>query len=137
MVKTVISPKDMALAEQYAYEGCQNGTICGLMDWDHEWLVQRKDTLRKLTKKRQQRKLSLRQAQNSKAYTQAEDGKVEGKDTTMLIFLGKNDLGQSDVIKTEHNLGARTIADIFALVSAKRASLPNPVKHIESEVVDV
>lgn len=134
MVKTEISPEDMTLAEQYAYEGCQNGTICGLMDWDHEWLVQRKDTLRKLTKKRQERKLSLRRAQNSKAYTTV-DGAVEGKDTTMLIFLGKNELGQTDMRNVQHSLSTKTVADIFAIVSAKRASLPNPVKHIESEVV--
>lgn len=37
----------------------------------------------------------------------------------------------------EYNIGTRTIADIFALVSANRAKLPNPVKQIESEVVDV
>ena len=86
--KTVISPKDMAEAKQLAYDGCMNGTICGLMDWDEGWLAQRPDILSILKKKRQERSRDLRRAQNEKA--------IEAKDTTMLIWLGKNALGQTD-----------------------------------------
>jgi hypothetical protein len=129
MVKIEISPEDLAIAEGYALKGCQNGTICGLMDWDHNLIDQHPDIRKKLKKKRQERKYKLRCAQDDKAMSIDAEGKVEGKDTAMLIFLGKNDLGQSDVIKNEHELG-RTVADIFALVAARK------VKQIESEVVD-
>lgn len=97
--KTIISDADMAKAEEYAFQGCQNGTIAGLMGWDEEWLHQRKDILKPLMKKRQERKLSLRRAQNVKA--------LQGRDTAMLIFLGKNDLGQADKVDTNHDVGDR------------------------------
>lgn len=127
MVKTEISPEDMAKAEGYARDNCQNGTICGLMDWNMGWLAERPDILKRLTKKRQEHKLDVRKAQKKHL------------DTTpvMAIFLGKNDLGQTDMRNVQHSLSTKTVADIFAIVAAKRASLPHPVKAIESEVVDV
>lgn len=88
MVKIIISDEDMAQAEEYASKGCQNGTIAGLMDWEHNFIDEREDIRKKLTKKRQERKYRLRTAQDDKA--------IDIKDTAMLIFLGKNDLGQTD-----------------------------------------
>ena len=86
--KTIISDEDMAIAEQYAKEGCLNGTIAGLMGWEHNFLEDRPDIRKKLTKKRQEGKAELHKAQYNKA--------IESKDTTMQIWLGKNRLGQTD-----------------------------------------
>lgn len=91
--KTIISPANMAKAEKYALEGCKNCTISVLMGWDPEWLHQRKDILKKLTKKRAERKLMLLRAQTRKA--------LEGNDTTMQIWLGKNELEQTDRTDTK------------------------------------
>jgi len=101
--KTIISDEDMAKAEEYAFRGCQNNTICSLMDWDHEWLHGRKDILRRLTKKRAERKLWLRQVQDKHAQS----------NPVMAIFLGKNYLGQAD--KQEHKLEVSNVADLVAL----------------------
>jgi len=122
--KTVISPKDMAKAEEYAALNCQNGTICGLMGWEAGWLAGRKDILSKLTKKRQEYKLALRRAQHAKA--------VEGNDTTMQIWLGKNTLGQTD--KQDHRLD---VGDRLAAIMEKigKTGLEPPGSE-ESEAVE-
>jgi hypothetical protein len=92
--KTIISDEDMKIAEQYAFEGCLNNTICGLMDWDCEWLIGRKDILKRLTKMRQKRKLAILKHQNE---IMAGRGRGEcSAAATMAIFVGKNELGQTD-----------------------------------------
>lgn len=68
-----------------ALEGCQNNTIATLMDIPKETLVVNFGQL--LTKKRCQRKLNLRRWQNKSAKSGI---------PSLLIFLGKNDLGQAD-----------------------------------------
>ena len=109
--KTIIKEEDMARAEQYAFDGCQNGTICGLMGWAPSWLDGRKDIRDKLRKKRQERKLWLRQKQN------AQVGNV-----AMAIFLGKNELGQTD----RHDLtsGGESLAAPVIERSKNRAQAP-------------
>lgn len=94
--KKVIAPAQMKKAEGYAFDGCQNGTIATLMGWDEEFLHGRKDILKKLHKKRCERKLWLRQTQDQHA-----EG---GNGSAMSIFLGKNELGQAD--KTEVEIDA-------------------------------
>ena len=84
--KKIISKEDMARAESYALENCQNGTIATLMGWDREWLHQREDILTKLRLKRAEHKLEIRRNQRR----QAKNNPV------MNIFLGKNALGQAD-----------------------------------------
>jgi hypothetical protein len=39
--KKIISEKDMAKAEGYAFTGCKNNTICTLMSWGHNFLEDR------------------------------------------------------------------------------------------------
>lgn len=126
MVKTEISPEDIERAEGYAAKNCLFGTICTLMGWDRQWLDGRIDILTKLRKKKAEFKLAIRESQQKHL-----------NQPVMAIFLGKNELGQTDMRNVQHSLSTKTVADIFAIVSAKRASLPNPVKHIESEVIDV
>ena len=84
--KKIISDEDMARAEGYAYDGCQNGTIEGLMGWDDSFVAKRDDIGRKLLRKRQERKAWLRARQ----WAQCKSNPVVG------IFLGKNYLGQAD-----------------------------------------
>jgi len=94
--RKVITPEQMRQAEEYAYNNCLNGTIEGLMDWPNEFIVRRADIAKKLTKKRQEGKADLHKAQHEKA--------LKDRDGTMLIWLGKNELGQAD--KTETKLDA-------------------------------
>jgi hypothetical protein len=86
--KKIISKKDMAKAEGYAFAGCKNNTICSLMGWGHNFLEDRPDIRKRLTQKRAERDYALRKSQTDKALTE--------KNPTMLIFLGKNELGQTD-----------------------------------------
>jgi len=84
--KKYISPEDMARAEGYALDNCQNGTIEGMMGWEEGFIFKRKDIARKLLKKRQQHKVELRADQRAMSH----------KQPAMAIFLGKNVLGQAD-----------------------------------------
>jgi len=93
--RKVITPAQMKQAADYAFHGCQNNTICTLMGWDDNFIDQCTDIRKLLTKKRAQRKLKLRKAQDTKALTD--------RDTTMQIFLGKNYLGQADKTETKHS----------------------------------
>ena len=104
--KVEISSGDMAKAEEYALEGCQNNTICTLMDWDHNLIEQRDDIKKKLTEKRAERK--------SKLYKAQFDNATLHKNHTMQIFLGVNELDQRDT-KT-HEVEPHTIADIAAIM---------------------
>ena len=84
--KKKVPKVEMAKAKEYAFRGLKNGTICTLIGWGHNFIEDRLDIRKKLTKKRAERKLWLRQVQDKHAV-----------DTpTMTIFLGKNELGQTD-----------------------------------------
>ena len=102
--KLFISPEDMARAEEYAFEGCKNGTICGLMDWNIAILADRPDILKKLTLKRQERSLWLRSNQNRQI-----------RNPVMAIWLGKQDvsnggLGQTDKTEVKHGMSEQSAA---------------------------
>ena len=86
--RKVITPEQMRQAEEYAYNNCQNGTIEGLMGWPNAFIENRPDITKRLGKKRQEGKAALRKAQHEKA--------LNDRDSTMLIWLGKNELGQAD-----------------------------------------
>jgi len=91
--KKEITPAQWKKAGQYALDGCQNNTICGLMDWDDNFIDQREDLRKFLTKKRQERKLKILRGQNKRS--------LEGSDT-MLIWQGKNVLDQTDKQELDH-----------------------------------
>ena len=109
--KKIISPADMALAESHAYDGCQNGTIEGLMGWDDSFIAKRKDIGRKLLLKRQERKLWLRRLQ----FKQCEKQPVVG------IFLGKNYLGQADKQEISGKDGAPLLAPVINVLPPEKA----------------
>lgn len=91
--KKQISDADMRKAETYAFGGHKNNTICELMGWGHNLIEDRPDIRKRLSKKRAERKVWLRSIQDRQATTVP----------AMAIFLGKNELEQSD--KQDHNLG--------------------------------
>lgn len=107
--KKVITPAQMKKACGYALDGCQTNTICTLMGWDGNFVDQRPDIKKKLTKKRAERKQKLRHAQTVNAN--------EKHSNTMQVFLGVNELDQRDV-KTQE-VGRQTLADIAAIVGAE------------------
>ena len=106
--KKIVSDEDMAKAEAYALDNCQNGTICKLMGWHHNFLEDRPDILKKLEVKRAEHKAELRANQRRQAKT----------NPVMNIFLGKNALGQAD--KQEHKYGLNEeTTSLLALIDGK------------------
>ncbi len=105
--KKPVSEKEFKKAEEYAFAGCKNNTICKLMGWDHNLIEQRADIKKRLEKKRAERDIWLRNQQNRIA------GSNLPQATTMTIFLGKNELGQSDKQDIKHTgaVGTREISE--------------------------
>lgn len=86
--RRIITPAQMRKAEGYAFGGCQNGTIATLMGWADAFITDRKDIRKRLSKKRAERKVWLREVQDEHA-----EG---GNGAAMSMFLGKNELDQAD-----------------------------------------
>jgi len=86
---------DEAEVIKYALAGCYDKTIARLTGIPESTLKRRCGAL--ISKKRAERKYNIRKAQN--------DAIAQGN-TALLIFLGKNELDQTDkqVITTEHKL---------------------------------
>jgi len=70
---------------QLALSGCQNNTIASIMEIDKDTMLVHFKQL--LTKKRCERKYNLRKQQ---------DAAAKKGNPALLIFLGKNELGQAD-----------------------------------------
>lgn len=77
-----------------ALKGAKNAEIAAYFGVDEATIGRRFAKL--LTKKRSVRRMNLRAAQTDKAL---------GGDTTMLIWLGKNDLEQTDKVEQQHSGG--------------------------------
>ena len=91
--KRKFTQEQIAKIEECAFHGCQTETIATLTGIPASTL---RDNFRGfLDKKRAERKLELRKAQDK----QASEG-----NSALLIFLGKNELGQVD--KKEHEITA-------------------------------
>ena len=91
--------KQIVEMQKYALEGCQNNTIATLMDIPIVTLERRFGKL--LTKKRCERKYKLRRDQNKAA---------KAGNPALLIFLGKNELGQTDKQEITHTFDWRGLA---------------------------
>jgi len=102
--KKEITPAQMKKAEAYAYDGCKNFTIESLMNWPGNFINHRADISKRLTKKRQLASADLRKAQRNKA--------INDNDTTMQIWLGKNELDQSDQQKIKHDFEGNVVFNI-------------------------
>lgn len=83
--KTKFTQEQVAKIEECAFHGCQTKTIETLTGIPENTL--RRNFGELLAKKRAERKLELRKAQDKRA---------NAGDTGMLCFLGKNELGQTD-----------------------------------------
>ena len=101
--KKIISKEDMAKAEAYALDNCQNGTICKLMGWNHNFLEDRPDILKKLEVKRAEHKAEVRQYQRKHARTSPVGA----------IWLGKQSLGQTDKSEIAGKNGAPLAAPMI------------------------
>ena len=89
--KIKFTPEQIAKIEECALHGCQTKTIATLTGIPDSTL---RDNFRDLlAKKRAERKLELRKAQ---------DKEVTKGNSALLIFLGKNELDQTD--KKEHEI---------------------------------
>lgn len=95
-----------------ALNGCQNNTIATIMDIDGETLLRHFKEL--MTKKRCERKNNLRKMQNMAA---------KKGNPALLIFLGKNELGQADKQDIEHGV-TDGLADLMKEIGGKGAGLP-------------
>jgi len=93
--KRVFTPAQIKQMEEYAFDGCLNATIATLMDIPATTLDARPDIRKKLTKKRAERKSWLRKCQNDRVENDSSP--------VMAIFLGKNELGQSDKQEIAHS----------------------------------
>ena len=84
--KKIISPEDMAKAEEYALQNCNNNTICKLMGWNDEFIADRADILARMQVKRAEHRQVVREHQLKHAKTSPVGA----------IWLGKQSLGQAD-----------------------------------------
>lgn len=86
-----ISEHEIKQAVVYAKDGCRDGTIESLLDWPQRCIAGRPKIEKRLKKARAERAWGIRKNQN----------KFCKSHPVMAIFLGKNELGQTD--KQEHN----------------------------------
>jgi len=96
--------------EALALNGCQNGTIANILEIPNSTLIRRFGKL--LTKKRCERKEYLRTVQTNLA----------AANPAMAIFLGKNELNQTDkqIVKNESTAPVLTDAERQALAEISR-----------------
>lgn len=84
--KKVFTKEQEQRIDELAFEGHKTGTIATLMEVDNQTLE--RNYGQRMTKKRIEGRRELKKAQREKAIVQ--------KDSTMLIWLGKNELEQTD-----------------------------------------
>jgi hypothetical protein len=122
--KKIISPEDMAKAEEYALEGCKNNTIAKLMGWDDSLIPDRKDIQKRLSLKRAERDQKLRKLQFEQAKKYA----------PMTMFLGKNYLGQADKQEISGKDGAPLVAPVIQVMPSTHQPIPtNETVEAEAE----
>ena len=96
--KKEITAAEMKRAEKFARKGHQTGTICELMGWAHNFIEDRPDIRKRLTKMRAWHKDDIRSDQERIRKANGK-GQISAA-ATMAIFQGKNELGQADKQET-------------------------------------
>ena len=114
--KIVYSDDTIELITQYALNNCHMETIA--LALDIPVISLRRRFGRFIIQKRAEGRAQLRKAQAEKA--------IEGKDSAMLIFLGKNVLGQADKIETKHGLTEATATLMGLIDGSSKGVLPAP-----------
>ncbi len=92
-MKTELTGEQWEEMGNHALDGCQDGTIAGLMDISSDTIHSSKKIQRFLWKKRCERKSKKRKEQDDHAK----------KHPVMSIFQGKNELGQTDKQEFQHH----------------------------------
>jgi len=95
--KTVWTKEQIAKIEELALLGCRSTTIARALGIDERTLRDNFTSL--MQKKWAEYRVALRRGQHARA--------IEDRDTGMLCFLGKNDLGQADRHEITHEAGER------------------------------
>lgn len=98
---------DESVVAQMAFDGASNREIGDILGIDHKTVANRFSPL--LNKKRAERRVGLRKAQTAAALA---------GDKTMLVWLGKQELGQTDKLK--YDLSNLTDEQVVALYRSGR-----------------
>ena len=114
-VKTVLTEEQRKAIEEYAFEGCSNHDISAMIGVPVETLRDSKVIRPILDKKRAERRRWLRQAQNKHTLTTP----------VMSIFLGKNELGQTDKQEVKHGVDEAAASLLNMIDGASRGLLPS------------
>lgn len=93
MARPLLDVDEGKIAE-LAFQGARNSEIAFVLGIDDQTLVGRFSRI--LNKKRAERRVALRKSQTDKAM---------GGDATMLIWLGKNELDQTDKVEQKQSGG--------------------------------
>ena len=112
--KIIYSDDTVELITQYALNNCHMETIALALDIPVISLRRRYG--RFIVKMRAEGRAKLRQAQYEKA--------IKDKDSSLLIFLGKNTLGQADKIETKHGITAATATLMGLIDGSSKGVLP-------------
>ena len=114
-IKTKLTDEQWEQMGEYALEGCQNSTIAGMMGIPLTTIESNEELRRFLWKKRCERKHVLRQAQNKHAQ----------RTPVMAIFLGKNELGQTDKQEVKHAVTEEAASLLDLVDGQNRGKLPS------------
>ncbi len=121
--KREISKADEAEIIKYALVGCYDKTIARLTGIPETTLKRRCGDL--IAKKRAERKYNLRVAQ---------DKAVTAGNSALLIFLGKNELGQVDKQERVIDMGEETIKTVLGIINGcTKGKLPSNDPRDSSE----
>jgi len=115
--KREFTKAQIAKIKRLALLNCNTNTIAEAIDVPVDTLKSRPDIQRILLKNRAQHRIAVHEAQNGKA--------LEAKDTTMLIWLGKNDLGQTDRQETSHKVSEGTAKLLGLIDGSCKGRLPD------------
>lgn len=114
--KRVFTDEEKEEIEQMALDNCHLDTIALALNIPKQTLVNRFGTY--IVQKRAEGRTILRRAQREKA--------VNSKDTGMLCFLGKNELGQTDKqdVNMAHSLSKETATLLGLIDGSSKGKLP-------------
>ena len=124
--KRQVTEQQLKRAEEYAYYGCNNNTICALMEWNHNFLEDRPDILKRMTKKRAERKAWLL-SQNKRII----ESNQLGAAASTLIFTEKQSEQMGGLGFTDRPECAETSRPLVVVIGGT----PEQVKQVENTVV--
>ena len=124
--KVKFTKTQKAKIKQMALDNCHMDTIAQALNIPKQTLVDNFRTF--IVQKRAEGRTMLRRAQREKA--------LIGKDTGMLCFLGKNELGQSDKQEIKHGVTMETATLLDLIDGSSKGKLPDKSEAEEAEHAD-